>query len=498
MHDTNHRIFISHSNSDADTSLLAPLLERLNRAGLRPVVAEHSSSPMTQLGEKVRDLIESCDLFLALLTQSGHNSVWIQQELGFAYNHLQRDKTIAVLVEEGVSLGGFYTGLEYFLFDNSTFERNIESVISYLQRVLKGEILISLSPQRDAELRRTIDQVRTETKDSAISQLMVNIGPVLDSVITAFATAFQDPDSGIMTRCGLDNFSMRTETFVSLMDAVQEQLNEVPLGRSLYRAGMQAGRTFGADFCDHVLLQNRVTVSSYDDLLQFWLYYDQTSGWGRPRLLKGVPNVLIEINNSFLVRKSGRKAPHRYCDFIRGYIDGFLQFTMRRVSRYVREARVFFEDVTYSPQSVEHEAGLEHECLLRVIIAQEDTLLTPAFDHLFKAGIANVLGDGLRCVNHSRAAMEFGIKGKLGLALGDHTSFHEMMKNFFSEEKSANHLSRSFAAPKYYREVYGQLSATIHQLEEPGSEECRNAIVTVDEFLCGLERISTQAKRAKM
>src|ERR1041384_5242104 len=311
----NRRVFISHSNAEPDTSLLAPLLEKLNAAGFRPVVAEHNTSPMQQLGEKVRELIESCGFVLAVLTNPGHSSVWIQQELGFAYKHLKRDKTIAVLVQEGVGLGGFYTGLEYFLFEEATFERTVESVISYFTRVITGEGQLTLSPQRDAELRKTIDKVRTETKEMAISQLMGNVGSVLDSVITSFATAFQDPEAGIMTRCGLDNFSMRTETFVCLMDAVRKELKDNLLDRSLYRSGMQAGRTFGADFCDHVLLKNRVTVSGYDDLLQFWLYYDQTSGWGRPRLVKGLPDILIEINNSFLVRKSGRNVPHRYCDF---------------------------------------------------------------------------------------------------------------------------------------------------------------------------------------
>lgn len=486
----NKRVFISHSGADPDELLLPRLRDRLSRGGFEPVVAEHYSDPMTQLGEKVRDLIENCDFFLALLTMSGHSSEWVQQELGFAYKHHRRDKIITVLVQDGVALGGFYTGLEYFLFNESTFDRNVESVVSYFDRELRGETQLSLSLQHDAELRKTIDKLRTETKETAISQLMGHIGPVLDSVITDFSTAFQDPELGIMTRTGLDNFSMRTETFVSLMDAIQEQLAEVPLGRALYRAGMQAGRTFGADFCDHVLLENRVTVSSYVDLLEFWLYYDQTSGWGRPRLAKGLPEVLIDMKNSFLVRKSGRNKAHRYCDFFRGYVDGFLQFTMRRVPRYVREARVVFDDATYSPRSVTHEAGFEHECRLRVHISEEDVTLAPAFEHLFKAGIANALGDGLRCVNHSRAAMEFGIKGKLGLKAGDHTSFHEMIRQFFSDEKAARQMTEAFAAPKHYREIYGQLSASIHQLLEPGPDECRSAIVAVDEFLCGLERIT--------
>jgi hypothetical protein len=486
----NNRVFISHAGGDSDILLLERMKAMMIRAGFEPVVAEHVPSPMAQLGEKVRTLAEECDFFVGLVTKEGQASEWVQQELGFAYTHHLRDKVIAILVQDGAVLGGFYSGLEYFLFNESTFDRNVDSVTAYFARLQKGDVQLTLTAQRDAELRRTIDRVRADTKQAAIAQLLSTIEPMLDSVVTNLSTAFQDPDQGIMTRCGLDNFSMRTETFVALMDSLQGELTEAPLDRALYRAGMQAGRTFGSDFCDHVLLQNKVTVSSYVDLLNFWLYYDQTSGWGRPRLTRGLPEIIVTVKNSFLVRQAGRHIPHRYCSFFKGYIDGFLQFTMRRVRRYAREAKASFDDdVIYSPRSVLHEAGLEHECSFHISVAEEDFSLKPAFDHLFRAGIANAMGDGLRCVNHSRAAMEFGIKGKLGRKTGDHGSFHEMVKEVFEISGAAQEMSASFRSPKHYREVYGQLSGAIHQIVEPGPEECRRVIVAVDEFLCGLERI---------
>src|SRR5437870_3481172 len=92
----NKRVFISHFNADADEALLPRLRDKLGRAGFEPIVAEHGSSPMAQLGEKVGDLIESCDFFLALIGVTGRNSDWVQQELGFAYKHHRRDRTIAV------------------------------------------------------------------------------------------------------------------------------------------------------------------------------------------------------------------------------------------------------------------------------------------------------------------------------------------------------------------------------------------------------------------
>lgn len=486
----NNRVFVSHASGVTDMVLVDRLKAAFIRAGLEPILAEHTASPLTQLGEKVRVLAEECDFFVGLVTKESQASEWVQQELGFAYTHHMRDKILAILVQDGATLGGFYSGLEYFLFNESTFDRNVDSVAAYFVRLQKGDVQLTLTAQRDSELRRTIDRVRADTKQAAIAQLMTTMEPMLDSVVTNLSTAFQDPDQGIMTRCGLDNFSMRTETFVALMDSLQGELTEAPLDRALYRAGMQAGRTFGSDFCDHVLLQNRVTVSSYIDLLNFWFYYDQTSGWGRSRLTRALPEIIVAVKNSFLVRQAGRHIPHRYCSFFKGYIDGFLQFTMRRVRRYAREAKASFDDdATYSPRSVQHEPGLEHECAFHISVAEEDASLRPAFDHLFRAGIANALGDGLRCVNHCRAAMEFGVKGKLGRKKGEHASFHEMVKELFEISGAALEMSASFRSPKHYREVYGQLSGAIHQLVEPGPDECRGVILAVDEFLCGLERI---------
>ncbi len=485
----NRNVFISHSSHATDNGFISQIIAALRGTTFHPVLAENLSQPLAQLGEKVKSLIDTCGCFLAIITQNTQDSQWVQQELGYAYErHRHRDKPIAVLVQEGQLLGGFYTGLEYFSFTNDTFERTVKDAIRYFDKVDRGELEFDLRVEDDRALRAMVDTLRSETKAKATSELLGHIEPMLDTIITQFATAFMDPELGIMSRSGLDNFSIRTETFVELIRELSTSLTQPQLERALDRAGAAAGRSFGADFSDQVLLKNRVAVASYKDLIGFWLYYDQTSGWGVPRSHNDIfPTISIEFSNSFLVRKLPRTTSHAYCAFLSGYIDGFLQYTLRRVSRSVEEAGKHFRDKTYASSEVEHSAIDDRKCRFTLTCRLEPPELQIAFDHLFAAELANASGDAVRCINHARAAMEFGVKAELGVSAGAHNSFHEMMKQVF-EGSRAQQLAERFRTVKQYREVYGEMSASIHQLIEPDADECREMILLVDQFLNGLER----------
>jgi TIR domain len=488
----NRNVFISHSSSALDTGLINRLVTALRNTSFHPILAEKSPQPFAVLGEKVKSLIDSSACFMAVITQNAQDSHWVQQELGYAYQrHRQGEKPIAVLVHAGQMLGGFYTGLEYFSFNEDSFEKTVGDAIRYFEKVDRGELDLELRVEDDRALRTMVDTLRTETKTKATSELLRHIEPMLDTIITQFATAFIDPELGIMSRSGLDNFSMRTETFVELMDELSTILTQPQMARALTRAGAAAGRSFGADFCDEVLLKNRVAVAGYEDLIEFWLYYDQTSGWGVPKsYIDAFPAIAVEFSNSFLVRKLPRGKSHAYCAFLGGYIDGFLQFTLRRVSRSVEEAGRRFKEGTYSAGDITHTGIDEHKCRFAMVCRAEPATLTNAFDHVFRAGLANAAGDAIRCLNHARAAMEFGVKGQLGLAVEAHTSFHEMMKQLF-EGGRGQRLADHFRSPKQYRELYGDMSASIHQLVEPDAAQCRQMVLIVDEFLNALERTAT-------
>src|ERR1043165_4743172 len=218
----NRSVFISHSASALDTAFTNRIANAFRGGMFHPVVAEELPSPTTPLAQKVKTLIDSCACFMAIVTANAQDSQWVQQELGYAYQrHNQHEKPIAVLVQDGLSLGGFYTGLEYFSFSEENFDRAIREAIKYFERVDRGEFELELRVEDDTALRAMIDTLRAETKAEATRELLHHIEPMLDNIITQFATAFVDPELGIMSRSGLDNFSMRTETFVDLMDELE-------------------------------------------------------------------------------------------------------------------------------------------------------------------------------------------------------------------------------------------------------------------------------------
>src|SRR5437763_15384898 len=112
---TNHNVFVSHSTNRLDASFTNRVLASFRESSFHPILAEDVTSPLTPLAQKVKTLIDTCGCFMAIVTPSAYDSQWVQQELGYLYQrHVEHGKPIAVLVQEGVSLGGFYTGLEYF------------------------------------------------------------------------------------------------------------------------------------------------------------------------------------------------------------------------------------------------------------------------------------------------------------------------------------------------------------------------------------------------
>ena len=63
---------------------------------------------------------------------AGERSAWVNQEIGYAK---RADKLIVPVVEDGVDLKGFLTGLEYVTFRRESPEIAVSEVINYLVKV---------------------------------------------------------------------------------------------------------------------------------------------------------------------------------------------------------------------------------------------------------------------------------------------------------------------------------------------------------------------------
>lgn len=105
-----YKVFISHSTRDL--GLVTFLAKKLSEFGVEVFVAEWSLSPGATLDKKVSAQIERADCVVAILTQNGMRSNWVQQEIGYA---LKANKPIIPLVEKGISPKhlGFLQGKEY-------------------------------------------------------------------------------------------------------------------------------------------------------------------------------------------------------------------------------------------------------------------------------------------------------------------------------------------------------------------------------------------------
>ncbi len=93
-----YKVFISHSTRDR--GLVIALARLLTKFEVEVFVAEWYLTPGESLDEKVFVEINTADCVIALLTEHGVRSAWVQQEIGYA---LKTGKPIIPLVEKGTS-----------------------------------------------------------------------------------------------------------------------------------------------------------------------------------------------------------------------------------------------------------------------------------------------------------------------------------------------------------------------------------------------------------
>jgi len=93
-----YKVFISHSTRNQ--GLVISLANLLSRFGVEVFVAEWYLTPGERLNEKICKQIEQSDCIVALLTQNGIRTNWMQEEI----RHAVRFKKIVIpLVERGVT-----------------------------------------------------------------------------------------------------------------------------------------------------------------------------------------------------------------------------------------------------------------------------------------------------------------------------------------------------------------------------------------------------------
>jgi len=98
------KVFVSHSMKDQ--SILTGISSALNSHGIELLIAEHEMDLKNSITEKIKKMIETCDLGLILMTKHGIKSGFVREEIGYLE---AKQKSSLIIFEKGLEkqYGGF-------------------------------------------------------------------------------------------------------------------------------------------------------------------------------------------------------------------------------------------------------------------------------------------------------------------------------------------------------------------------------------------------------
>lgn len=110
----NVKIFLSHSIQDE--YLVRELQNKLDVEGIDVLIGEDEVNPGTYLPEKFKQMIDSCNIFIAVLTNSAIESKWVQWEIDYA---IKVNKPRILLKDQLVQLDTNYEWTEFSASESS-------------------------------------------------------------------------------------------------------------------------------------------------------------------------------------------------------------------------------------------------------------------------------------------------------------------------------------------------------------------------------------------
>lgn len=127
----NKKIFLSHSNSERDKTVVTKLSDFLVKIGFNPYIAERNPQLDQHLWEKIRKEITECENVIVLYSKDATKSGDIREEIGIVIGLGKKNRIMAV-VEERLSLQGSILGQEYVTLDFKNTDNAIVTIANYL------------------------------------------------------------------------------------------------------------------------------------------------------------------------------------------------------------------------------------------------------------------------------------------------------------------------------------------------------------------------------
>ncbi len=125
------KVFVSHSMKDE--ALLDGIQNEVGSGGIELFIAEHKVDMQNSITEKIKLMIEDCDVSLILLTESGLTSGFVREEIGYLE---AKKKPSLIIFEKGVNekYGGFKYGHDYVELNPNEPSKTLEQVKEILLR----------------------------------------------------------------------------------------------------------------------------------------------------------------------------------------------------------------------------------------------------------------------------------------------------------------------------------------------------------------------------
>ena len=154
-----YSVFFSHSLRDG--RLASWIADNARAIGVQVYLCERDPRPGQLLAEKVQERIEACDAVIALLTQNGVGSTYVQQEIGYAFG---KQKRIIPLVSSGIQVKSLamLQGVEWLEFDPEKSGASLGRLLEFLANLksakerdraalfaIGGLVLVALASSRD-------------------------------------------------------------------------------------------------------------------------------------------------------------------------------------------------------------------------------------------------------------------------------------------------------------------------------------------------------------
>ncbi len=145
------RVFISYCH-DTDVEYAKSLYNCLKKEEPKiiPTFAPKVKDAAIENAEMIANNIDSCNFFITFYTTEGRKNIWVNQELGYAFNHIrQNGLKIIPIYDDRKYFDGFLTSKSHnfyqgFWLNKKKPEETMEEVKKYLMEEYKHPIKLEL------------------------------------------------------------------------------------------------------------------------------------------------------------------------------------------------------------------------------------------------------------------------------------------------------------------------------------------------------------------